>query len=160
TCDENGVSQNSMCPFVCSGALPNAACSGVCVPNSKSCNGKQPLVCGMDGAWAASGSPCSSVCSNGDCVPGCTDGTTQCNGNTVRTCMNGDFVDSATPCQFGCFNGACTSCAPGSTSCLGNLVQTCEVDGGTGLSQCPFQCDDGGCVGECEPGTFRCANTL
>jgi hypothetical protein len=86
----------------------------------------------------------------------CSDGTTQCNGDTVQTCVNGAFVDSSSPCQFGCYAGACTSCTPGSVSCLGSVVETCQQDGGNGLAPCPFLCEDGGCAGECAPGTFRC----
>lgn len=159
TCDQNGQLQSAQCPFVCTPNGDTGACGGVCVPDSLRCNGKQPEQCAADGTWAAKGSACPNECMSGTCVGMCSGTATQCNGNTVQNCMNGMFVDSATPCQFGCYNGACISCTPGSTSCLGNVVETCQVDGGQSLSPCTFQCADGGCVGECAPGTTRCAGS-
>src|SRR5215471_1618965 len=158
-CDENGTYQDMPCLYVCIDSGQSAACGGMCAPNSKQCDGNQPQLCSLQGQWIVNGNPCPTpmVCVAGSCTGMCVNGSTQCNGRTVQNCVNGAWVDSASPCSFACYGGACTTCAPGSTSCNGNALDTCTADGGSSLASCPFVCRDGGCTGVCNQGSLRCA---
>ena len=103
----------------------------------------------------------------------CTENATQCQGNSVQTCINGTWITTVASCQDGCVNGACvvpgTGCdggtcdntpenpnpsdpaaqcpIEGATQCDGNIVQTC-TDGKwvNAATPCANGCEFGLCI--------------
>lgn len=162
TCDANGAWKvTAQCPFACLTSGSTAECAGVCTPTSKRCVGNVPQACDANGAWV-SGTACPNLCGNGLCTGACSPPTTQCNGDTLQTCVGGAWMDSR-QCPFVCKSGACGGqCAPNATRCASNLViETCGGDGIYAAAECPFICDldAGACKGQCKPGDLRCSPT-
>jgi len=86
------------CPFVCSGGN----CTGVCIPNNKTCNGNVPQTCDQSGNWQ-SGTPCATAAlcnpSTATCSPPvCTAGNQRCSadGSAVETCNSDETMWVAT----------------------------------------------------------------
>jgi len=84
----------------------------------KQCSGNQPQLCTAKGAWSNNGPACPNVCDHGDCVGMCSNGNTQCMGNTPQTCVGGMWKDGAR-CPYVCNNGTCGGiCVPGTSQCV------------------------------------------
>jgi hypothetical protein len=94
-----------------------------------------------------------------DAMPACTQGQTQCNGQTLQTCdANGTFMDTQV-CANACDPQlGCVLCVPGSGTCSGNTSMVCNASG-SGYDN--FNCDplegstcdatSGACTGPCAP---------
>jgi hypothetical protein len=145
--------EQEKCPFACA----SGACTGVCVPGTKQCNGQTPQTCDTAGQWQDE-TACTNACVDGACAGTCSPGATQCSGNTVQTCdSKGQWQDGNT-CPFVCDNGACTGvCTPNDTQCSGNTTQVCDAKGQWQSSTtCPYVCDKGACTGSCVPNSVQC----
>ena len=126
------------CAFACVPATGD--CGGTCVPGSKQCSvtvAAQPQLCGNDGSWADIGAVCPALCTGGACTPACQNGTTTCNGKTLRTCSSvGAWMDTMT-CPYVCDTtlgvtmGRCSGvCVPSSRQCsLTGVPQLCDSTG-------------------------------
>ncbi len=103
--------------------------------------------CNADGTCAAGGGPCNN-------------GEVQCVGNTVQSCEQRAWVETAI-CAQGCAMGACADevqCAPLDNRCFKNSVQVCNAQGTAWQHQdiCDDECNLGLCTGACEPTALRC----
>jgi len=82
-------------------------------------------------------------------VAGCPVGTQDCDGDSIRLCIAGEWRVQP-PCQHGCLFGHCNSCRPGTPECDGNKARVCRADGmgWEVLADCEIGCRDGAC---CQP---------
>ncbi|MBI5544343.1 MAG: hypothetical protein HY901_10665 [Deltaproteobacteria bacterium] len=118
-----------------------ARCDQTCSSGTRSCNGRAPTTCVVDGdgctRWRQD-ADCSTFCSGGACgVCGteCTYGTVQCDGPRLASCgrdVNDCPIWSSQACPSGttCSSGACVGCppgcTPGTTVCAGMDVMECR----------------------------------
>jgi hypothetical protein len=135
------------CPFVCG---DRGECGGVCVPNSKRCDGPNKLTpqsCDPSGQWVDAGPVCVNLCSSGSCGGSCMPGTKRCGSNqTPETCsVMGTWEPAPAACPFVCVGlGECGGiCKPASRQCSATAVQTCSTDGSgwSDTESCRFGCD-------------------
>ncbi len=117
-------------------------------------------MCGDDGEYPASGTPCDFTCVNGECVGACVPDTQRCNGLVPETCDSGGQWVPATACAGYCIDGACVACEPTTRRCAGDELQTCSGAGAWdgAVDVCEFICNDVSktCDGNCEPGHEAC----
>ena len=101
----------------------------------------------IDGVWDFT--PCANGCNAAaDGCADCTDGTTLCEGSTLKTCQNGTY--SAQICPNGCENDKCIvldECKNGTIQCGedGITLLTCK-DGQWERSKCDNGCIDNACA--------------
>jgi hypothetical protein len=91
----------------------------------------------------------------------CEPGDLGCDGLTPVSCQDGQLSPSGPACAYSCQKGACAGeCAVDATRCEGKIFETCGAGNtwGSGTS-CQYVCDDmQGCIGDCKPGTPKCAS--
>lgn len=103
------------------------ACSGVCEPGKKKCEGKDAVEC-TGGEWPTKGQTCPFVCSNGACEGECVPEDKRCSGQTVDECGTDGFWAAIEDCNVQgklCAAGKCIMRPP---SCE-FLASTCGPDG-------------------------------
>ncbi len=155
TCVKGSWQLTQTCPYVCS----NNACSGSCVPGTKSCVGQSPRTCGTNGEWVYS-SPCPYTCMAGDCKGLCNPGALKCGSVGVEKCGTDGLWHPDQTCPFVCVDppGVCSGvCKNGATQCNGLQTQFCNPLGQWATTgTCPFACSNGSCTGVCTPTATKC----
>ncbi|MBO4350820.1 MAG: hypothetical protein J6A01_07750 [Proteobacteria bacterium] len=124
-CQSGQTCLNGKCQCADGYRLVDGHCEQTCQKGDKKCvNDTQIAVC-QGGIWKESACESPQVCSNGVCVlesqsTPCTEGTIDCNGNDLLTCVNSIWEKTDCVKQTGgiaakCENGACqvTQCATG-----------------------------------------------
>src|SRR5882724_2684962 len=119
------------CPFLC----VDGACTGVCAPTTRRCDGLTPETCDASGTWL-SASACTNLCSGGACSGTCAPKAKQCNGQVVQTCdATGTWQDGIACMNQACVSGVCQGvCSPGTKQCSNNGIQMCSSGGQWGTA--------------------------
>ena len=108
--------------------------------------------------------PQTAQCKNDPTESQCAFQGARCEGNTLKTCTNGNLTSQE--CPNGCQNNACASQPTKCTknACDGKYVLTCNTATGEttkAAKPCPYTCEDGQCknppvAGDtCNPNTFE-----
>jgi hypothetical protein len=158
TCSPMGTWEpGTRCQFVCTG---NGECTGECKPSTRRCagtGGVQPELCDPNGRWAAEGSACPALCTNGTCM-NCPNNTVLQNGMCVA-CGNANQACCSNGCPNGqnlfCRSGTCRLEIPNGSSCSSNA--TCASGNCVGGRCCNSSC--GGDCQECSSGTCQNRNS-
>ncbi|MDX9719689.1 MAG: Ig domain-containing protein [Myxococcota bacterium] len=123
-----------------------------CLPNDLRCYGDKLATCD-NGVWLLEACPGEQVCRNNACgLLACETGEKACDGNAVRTCLDGGSWSDAEACSEGesCSSGVCLAqtCTPGTKLCQADRVLTCKPDA---LTWSEEVCDSGWLcfLGEC-----------
>lgn len=134
-----------------------------CAEGEAQCRNGAIQVC-SDGSWTTA-EVCEKTCEDAECVDLCTEGRSQCNGDTwLQVCVDGVYVDDG-ECEFLCSDGECSGeCMPDAKRCDEDApddAQTCDASGqwGDGTTcQIGTFCVLGDCK-PCSPGSKRCSQS-